>query len=78
MRSDRKYNSGLFDFIEDNFSLNIKINPGILISIFNELYYPKSPYDFSVVDPAILSQIYERYLGSKINIIDDHTISVVQ
>ena len=78
VRSDKKYNSGLFDFIEDNFSLNIKINPGILISIFNELYYPQSPYDFSVVDPAILSQIYERYLGSKINIVDDHTISVVQ
>lgn len=78
VRSDRKYNSGLFDFIEDNFSLNIKINPGILISIFNELYYPQSPYDFSVVDPAILSQIYERYLGSKINIVDGHTISVVQ
>jgi len=49
--SDKKYNSGLFDFIEDNFSLNINLNSEILIEIFNELYYPESPYDFSVVDP---------------------------
>lgn len=78
LRSDKKYNSGLFDFIEDNFSLNIKINPKTLISIFNELYYPQSPYDFSVVDPAILSQIYERYLGSRIDIINEQTISIVE
>lgn len=78
IRSDKKYNSGLFDFIEDNFSLDIQINPAVLINIFNELYYPQSPYDFSVVDPAILSQIYERYLGSRINIINEHTISIVE
>ena len=62
--SDKKYNSGLFDFIEDSLSLNINLKSEILIEIFNELYYPQSPYDFSVVDPTILSQIYERYLGS--------------
>lgn len=76
--SDKKYNSGLFDFIEDNFSLNIKLNSEILIGIFNELYYPQSPYDFSVVDPTILSQIYERYLGSKIAIVNERQISIVE
>lgn len=76
--SDKKYNSGLFDFIEDNFSLNINLNSEILIGIFNELYYPQSPYDFSVVDPTILSQIYERYLGSKIAIVNDKQISIVE
>jgi hypothetical protein len=76
--SDKKYNSGLFDFIEDNFSLKIILAPEILISIFNELYYPESPYDFSVVDPAILSQIYERYLGSKIIITNPNEIQIVE
>jgi type I restriction-modification system DNA methylase subunit len=78
VQSDKKYNSGLFDFIEDNFSLNIVLNSGILIAIFNELYYPESPYDFSVVDPTILSQIYERYLGSKIFIVSPTEISIVE
>jgi len=76
--SDKKYNSGLFDFIEDNFSLNINLKSEILIDIFNELYYPQSPYDFSVVDPTILSQIYERYLGSKIAIGNERQISIVE
>src|SRR5690242_15591521 len=76
--SDKKYNSGLFDFIEDKFSLNINLKSEILIEIFNELYYPLSPYDFSVVDPTILSQIYERYLGSKISILSDRKASIVE
>jgi len=76
--SDKKYNSGLFDFIEDNFSLNINLNSEIILQIFNELYYPQSPYDFSVVDPTILSQIYERYLGSKITIVNEREISIVE
>lgn len=78
IQSDKKYNSGLFDFIEDNFSLNINLKSEILIEIFNELYYPESPYDFSVVDPTILSQIYERYLGSKITIISPTEILIVE
>jgi type I restriction-modification system DNA methylase subunit len=78
IKSDKKYNSGLFDFIEDNFSLKIVVNSDLLIGIFNELYYPESPYDFSVVDPTILSQIYERYLGSKITILSPTEISIVE
>ncbi len=78
IQSDKKYNSNLFDFIEDNFSLNISLKSELLIGIFNELYYPKSPYDFSVIDPSILSQIYERYLGSRIKIESRKTISIVE
>lgn len=76
--SDKKYNSGLFDFIEDNFSLSINLKSELLIEIFNELYYPQSPYDFSVIDPTILSQIYERYLGSRIAIVNERQISIVE
>lgn len=76
--SDRKYNSGLFDFIEDDLSLHLDIDAGILIQIFNELYYPYSPYDFSVVDPTILSQIYEHFLGSRVEIGDAREFSMVR
>lgn len=76
--SDKKYNSGLFDFIEDNLSLNINLDKQLLINIFEELYYPSSPYDFSVIDPLILSQIYEQYLGSRIALVPQLPIQIVQ
>lgn len=76
-QSDHKFNSGLFDFIEDSLSLNIDIDDATLIDIFNELYYPLSPYDFSVVDPTILSQIYERFLGSKVVFNDEQGVIIL-
>tara|TARA_R110000782_G_scaffold80846_1_gene159782 strand:+ start:10836 stop:13904 length:3069 start_codon:yes stop_codon:yes gene_type:complete len=76
-QSDKKYNSGLFDFIEDNLSLNIQIDSEVLIEIFNELYYPLSPYDFTVVDPTILSQIYEKFLGSHVVLDEGRQLSIV-
>jgi len=76
-QSDKKYNSGLFDFIEDNLSLNIEIDSEVLIKIFDELYYPFSPYDFSVVDPTILSQIYEKFLGSHVILDEGRHLSIV-
>jgi hypothetical protein len=77
-QSDKKFNSGLFNFIEDTLSLKIDIDSKILIEIFNELYYPLSPYDFSVVDPTILSQIYERFLGSRIVLEDGRQLSILE
>lgn len=75
--SDHKYNSGLFYFIEDTLSLEIDIDSNVLIEIFNELYYPQSPYDFSVVDPTILSQIYERFLGNRIILNEERQMSIL-
>lgn len=77
-QSDKKFNSGLFNFIEDTLSLKIDIDSEVLIEIFNELYYPLSPYDFSVVDPTILSQIYERFLGSRIVLEEGRQLSILE
>ncbi|MBN2285452.1 MAG: N-6 DNA methylase [Tissierellales bacterium] len=77
-RSDRKFNSGLFDFIEDALSLEVDIDSDVLLEIFNELYFPQSPYDFSVVDPTILSQIYERFLGRKITIDEGRNFNIIE
>ena len=75
--ADAKYNSGLFDFIEDELSLKLVLNSELLIEIFNELYYPHSPYDFSVVDPEILSQIYERFLGNRVAVDEEGKAHVI-
>ena len=77
LRADKRYNAGLFDFIDDELSLKVSINTATLVDIFNELYYPQSPYDFSVVDPVILSQIYEHYLGNRIAVSDTGSVAIV-
>ncbi len=75
-QADQRYNSGLFDFIEDQLSLNITVSGEVLISIFQELYYPASPYAFSVVEAGILGEIYERFLGKQITVADQHVTIV--
>jgi type I restriction-modification system DNA methylase subunit len=75
-QADTRYNSSLFDFIEDQISLNIAVSSVVLINIFQELYYPASPYAFSVVEAGILGEIYERFLGKQITIADQQVTIV--
>ncbi|RHW41946.1 endonuclease [Neobacillus notoginsengisoli] len=75
-KSDKKFNSGLFDFIDDTLLLDLEIDSDVLIEIFSELYFPQSPYDFSVVDPTILSQIYEHFLSKKVIIESGGTFQI--
>jgi len=77
IESDEKYNSGLFDLIEDELTKKINIDDDVLISIFNELYYPQCPYTFSVMDPHILGEIYEVFLGKYIHI-EDENIEIIE
>jgi len=76
IEADKKYNSGLFDFIEDRLSLDVNIDSDILIDVFQELYYPNSPYTFSVVESNVLGEIYELFLANEIVIHGDSSISV--
>ena len=64
IEADKKYNSGIFKFIEDVNELNIQIDSLNLIAFFEALYYPKSPYSFSVISPEVLGSIYEEYIGN--------------
>ena len=74
--ADEKYNSGLFHFQEeaeiseppDTISLGAKIDDKVLKSIIKRLYYPESPYLFSVIQPAILGHVYEQFLGKVIRL----------
>ncbi|MDI6803432.1 MAG: N-6 DNA methylase [Bacteroidota bacterium] len=67
-RADEKYNSGLFDFNKDQISKHLKIDNKVTKTIINELYYPESPYEFSVLSVEILGSAYEQFLGKVIRI----------
>lgn len=77
LEADKRYNSELFDFVEDKLSLDVEVGSEVLIEIFKALYYPESPYAFSVVDAGILGEIYELFLGKSVSLEPDHTIKVV-
>jgi adenine-specific DNA-methyltransferase len=79
-RADEKYNSGLFHFREekdrgeepDHLSHNLIIDDKVLKDIFKNLYYPESPYEFSVLPADILGQVYEQFLGKVIRLTQSH------
>jgi type I restriction-modification system DNA methylase subunit len=66
--ADQKYNSGLFDFTKDKTSGKIAIDNKVIKTIVNDLYYPISPYEFSVLSVEILGSAYEQFLGKQISL----------
>ena len=65
---DRKYNSGLFDqYLSDKIIENVS---SVFWTIIKQLYYPESPYSFSVLSSDILGNIYEIFLSEKLAIKD--------
>lgn len=57
--ADRKYDSGLFELLDED---RLTISDAIIIEIFQSLYYPNNSYEFGVIDPYIIGQIYELFL----------------
>ncbi|MFZ1424806.1 MAG: N-6 DNA methylase [Saprospiraceae bacterium] len=70
--ADEKYNSGIFDFKKDQISKDLKIENKIIKTIITELYYPESPFEFSVLPIEILGSAYEQFLGKVIRITPSH------
>jgi hypothetical protein len=83
-QADDKYNSGLFHFSQekdrseslDTFTLNLKIDDKVLKEIIGGLYYPESPYEFSVLPADILGSVYERFLGKVIRLTKGHQAKI--
>jgi type I restriction-modification system DNA methylase subunit len=79
-QADDKYNSGLFHFQEekerpehfDGLSLKLKLDDDVLKEIIKGLYYPESPYEFSVLPADILGHVYEQFLGKVIRLTAGH------
>jgi len=74
--SDDKYNSGIFEFSKDNITPTLIIDDRILKDMILNLYYPKSPYDFSVLPIEILGRVYEKFLGKTIRLTSSHQAKV--
>jgi type I restriction-modification system DNA methylase subunit len=79
-KADDRYNSGLFHFKKESGRLEEpdRLTPDLVIedktlkNIFKHLYYPDSPYEFSVLGADILGSVYERFLGKVIRLTAGH------
>ncbi|MCH7609867.1 MAG: N-6 DNA methylase, partial [Chloroflexi bacterium] len=76
--ADEKYNAGLFDFKSDTLTPDLSIDDKVLKSILGDLYYPQSPYEFSVLSADVLGQVYEQFLGKVIRLTAGHRAKVEQ
>jgi type I restriction-modification system DNA methylase subunit len=82
--ADGKYNSGLFHFKDertqksppDKLTPKLEIKDGIFKQIIKNLYYPDSPYEFSVLSPEILGNVYEQFLGKVIRLTKGHQAKI--
>ncbi len=78
--ADQRYNSGLFHFTPekgqsdspDELTTTLQIDDKVLKEILSGLYYPDSPYEFSVLPANILGQVYEQFLGKVIRLTPGH------
>lgn len=75
-KADEKYNSGLFDFNKDIISEKLKVDSKVVKTIVNDMYYPESPYEFSVISVEILGSAYEQFLGKQIKVEIGHRAKI--
>jgi type I restriction-modification system DNA methylase subunit len=83
-QADTKYNSGLFHFKNeknqsnspDDITPNLKIDDQVIKDITKNLYYPDSPYAFSILPADILGQVYEMFLGKIIKLDNNHNVII--
>ncbi len=83
-RADKKYNSGLFYFQPekgraeppDELTLNLVVEDPILKLILSSLYYPQCPYEFYVIPPEILGNVYEQFLGRVVTVSPARRVSI--
>jgi type I restriction-modification system DNA methylase subunit len=71
--ADRTYDAGFFDAIDE-----VDVDDELLHRVIGELYYPQSPYAFSVVDAPVLAAIYEQFLAERIELGPDRSVTLVR
>ncbi len=70
---DKRYNSGLFKNDSPIFDLSCDI----IFEMIESLYYPKTPYMFTIIEPSILGKIYESFLAESL-VLQDGKIALAQ
>lgn len=73
--ADARYNSGLFHFQPEkgrgqpeDVTPRLTLSDRPLKELIASLYYPDSPFEFSVFPADILGQVYEQFLGKVIRV----------
>ena len=82
--ADARYNSGLFHFAKekdrdespDTLTPSLDVDDKTLKGIIKALYYPQSPYEFTMVSADILGSVYERFLGKVITLTAGHNARI--
>lgn len=74
--ADRRYNSGIFDAYLSNEI--VKDISSVFWDIIKQLYYPESPYSFSVFSSEILGNIYEVFLSKRLVINEGEVLLVLK
>jgi len=74
IKADKKYNSGLFQ--KSKWLNELQIDDKILKKIIQEIYYPKCPYELSIMPIETLGNIYEQFLGKIIRLTPSHQAKV--
>lgn len=72
-RLDNVYNGLLF---KPHFSETLAVDDKTIKDIIRSMCYPVSPFQFDVIEPEILGRIYERFLGSKIRLTENHQAKI--
>ena len=83
-QADDRYNSGLFHYESergrsgepDTLTPDLCVDDKVLKDILANLYYPDSPYAFSVLPADILGQVYEQFLGKTIRLTAGHQAKI--
>jgi hypothetical protein len=84
LKADGRYNSGLFQFSKekdrneppDDLTPTLEIDDTKLKGIIRKLYYPESPYEFTMLSADILGSIYEQFLGKVITLSANHRAKI--
>ncbi|MBN2250687.1 MAG: N-6 DNA methylase, partial [Candidatus Altiarchaeota archaeon] len=79
-KADERYNSGLFHFTTqkgdashpDILTPELSLDDKVLKGIIQNLYYPKCPYEFSLLPVEVLGNAYEQFLGKTIRLTAGH------
>ncbi len=82
--ADARYNSGLFHFEKekgrdeapDTLTPKLVVTDKTIKGIVKALYYPESPYEFTMVSADILGSVYERFLGKVITLTKGHRAKI--
>ncbi|MFB6217116.1 MAG: Eco57I restriction-modification methylase domain-containing protein [Candidatus Aenigmatarchaeota archaeon] len=73
--AEKRYNSGLFYFRKeegegeniDEVTIGLDVSPDTVVGVVKNLYYPESPFEFSVIPADILGKVYEKFLSRVIS-----------